>query len=333
MSLTVFHEPRRAGLRPREAVGVRIPRSLPAVGLSIGVSAVALVVFQPSATLAGASGAPGNRQPGSAGKTAAQVGARLLIDNLSAPSPSTPSAQGNATVGSVTIALASLHLHAPVPRRRPPRPPVVVAPVATAPVTTVPAPTAPATPATPTPVAPPAAPVAPAPVGPTSPSPTVWAELRRVRVGRQLHHRHRQRVTTGPINLPSRPGSGWATRASPTRLPPPSRTRRLQRLQAMDGWGPWPGLLGQARPLTRLAGPQAELLVQPVEGDLGREPDVVGLAMGRRPVLGGEHAPGSPGPRPRPTKASNWARGSAPSRSPIRASAGQRTDDTKPSSR
>ena len=135
---------------------MRIPLSLPAVGLSIGVSAVALVVFQPSAALAGASGAPGNRQSGSAGKTAAQVGARLLIDNLSAPPPPAPPAKGNATVGSVTIALASLHLHAPVPRPSAPAP-GGGAPVTTAPVTTVPAPV-PAAPATPTPTPPGGAP-------------------------------------------------------------------------------------------------------------------------------------------------------------------------------
>ena len=220
---------------------MRIPRSLPAVGLSIGVSAVALVVFQPSATLAGASGAPGNRQPDSAGKTAAQVGARLLIDNLSAPSPPTPSAKGNATVGSVTIALASLHLHAPVPRRRPPRPRVVATPVTTAPATTVPAPTAPVAPATPpTPVAPPAAPVAPAPAGPTSPSPAVWAELRECESGDNYT------IDTGngfygayQFAEPTWLGLGYS--GFPNQAPPAVQDQAAQRLQAMDGWGPWPG--------------------------------------------------------------------------------------------
>jgi hypothetical protein len=222
---------------------VRIPRSLPALGLSIGVSAVAMVVFQPSATLAGASGVPGNRQPGSAGRTAAQVGARVLIDNLSAPGPSprAPSATGNATVGSVTIALASLHLRSPSVRPHTARPRVVAVPVTTPAVTAPPVTAAPApTPAPPAaPVVPPAAPVAPAP-GPTTPSPAVWAELRECESGDNYA------IDTGngfygAYQFAEATWLGLGYSGFPNQAAPAVQDQAAERLQAMDGWGPWPG--------------------------------------------------------------------------------------------
>ena len=63
-------------------------------------------------------------------------------------------------------------------------------------------------------------------------------------------------------------------------------------------------------------------LLQPVEGDLGRQAQVVRLAVGRRPV-GGRNTRDVTGPVTPATRASNWALGSSPSRSPTRASTGQ----------
>jgi Transglycosylase-like domain len=227
---------------------VRKPRSL-AVGVSMGIAAAAMVVFQPSATMAGASPSP-THQTGSAGRTAAQVGSRLLIDSLSDPSPSAGGRPGpGGDAGAVTIALASLHLRAPV-RRAPARPTPVPVPAAPAPVPEAPVPVPVPVPSTTPPVAPaptaptapavPAAPAAPAPGGPPAPTPTVWAELRQCESGDNYT------IDTGngyygAYQFSPTTWAGLGYSGLPNQAPPAVQDQAAAQLQAEQGWAPWPG--------------------------------------------------------------------------------------------
>ncbi len=225
---------------------MRNPRSLAAAGVSIGLTAVAMVVFQPSAPLAGAAGVPLSRQTGLAGRTAAQVGSRLLIDSLSEPAPSagSRSVPGDGSAGDATIALKWLHLSAPV--GHPPVRPSVPAPKATVPVTTAPpapaVPTAPAAPA-PSAPAPPVAPAAPsgpsAPAGPLAPTPGIWAELRECESGDNYT------IDTGngyygAYQFAAATWQGLGYPGLPNQAPPAVQDQAAAELQAQRGWAPWP---------------------------------------------------------------------------------------------
>ncbi len=225
---------------------------LPSAGLSIGVAAVALVVFQPSATLAAAAGSSPARQTGSAGKTAAQVSSRLVIDNLTDPgaAPGQEPASGNppGVSGYVTIALASLHLRAPVVRPtdvavqatkalRPPAPALAPSP---APVP-VPSPAPVPVPVAPAPV--PAAPAAPAgpvtPAAPVAPSGGVWAELRECESGDNYT------IDTGngyygAYQFSAATWQGLGYPGLPNQAAPAVQDQAAQELQARSGWGQWP---------------------------------------------------------------------------------------------
>jgi hypothetical protein len=216
--------------------------SLRAAGLFIGLASVALIAFQPSGDPAGAAGLQTGRQTGSAGATAAQVGSRLVIDNLS-ESPAGRSGSGHlAAGGDLTIALASLHL--PTPARRATRHPsphstarVALVPVAT-PVTTVPTP-APApvpAPATPAPAAPPPT----TPAGPLTPSAAIWAELRECESG----DNYAINTGNGYYGAYQFSASTWAALGYPglpNQAPPAVQDQAAERLEAMRGWEPWPG--------------------------------------------------------------------------------------------
>ena len=321
---------------------MRNPRSL-AVGVSMGLAAAAMVVFQPSASPAGAS-TPPTHQTGLAGSTAAQVGSRLLIDSLSDPASSAggrPTAGGGA--GDRTIAVASLHVAAPAhhaPAHRSSAPPVPV-PAAPAPVPEAPLPApvpsttqppAPAPAPAPAPVAP-VAPVAPAAPGPVAPTPSVWAELRECESGDNYtidtgngyygaYQFSRHDLDRTGLLRPPQPGS--AGRPGPGRRPAPGLDRAGPR-----GPGARPssgsehtGLGGSAQPVRptsrRSPGPRAGCC-RPGSGSRRRP---------RRVNTTGVTGPPTPS-----TKASNWACGSSPSRSPIMASTGQRTAAVIPSSR
>ncbi len=222
---------------------MRSPRSLAALGASVGITAVTLVIFQPSAPLAGASGVSRLPQTDSAGSTAAQVGSRLAIDSLSDPAPSATSRSALAadSSGYVTIALASLHPSVPV-RHRQPR-----IPAAPTPTTTVPPPTpAATTPTTTAPTPPPAAPTVPAapvtptaPGAPVAPSGGVWAELRQCESGDNYT------IDTGngyygayQFSLATWQGLGYP--GYPNQAPPAVQDQAAAQLQARSGWGQWP---------------------------------------------------------------------------------------------
>jgi hypothetical protein len=220
--------------------------SLRAAGLFIGLASVALIAFQPSGDPAGAAGLQTGRQTGSAGATAAQVGSRLVIENLS-ESAAGRSGSGSLAGGDLTIALASLHLPAPArraaPRRSPP-PPAPVTPVTVAaPTTTVPAPTpapapAPTTPAPTTPA--PTTPAPAAPAGPLTPSAAVWAELRECESG----DNYAIDTGNGFYGAYQFSASTWAALGYPglpNQAPPAVQDQAAERLEAMRGWEPWPG--------------------------------------------------------------------------------------------
>ncbi len=220
------------------------PRSLAAVGVSVGLAAMATVVFQPSATVAGASGLSHSHQTGLAGRTAAQVGSRLLIDSLSDPAPSAGSGSAPPSgAGSVTIALASLHLSAPVGHRPARRSAVAARPAVTVavPPPALPVPTAPAAPAPapPPPVAP-AAPVLPAaPATPVAPTPGVWAELRECESGDNYT------IDTGngyygAYQFAAATWAGLGYPGLPNQAPPAVQDQAAAQLQARSGWAPWP---------------------------------------------------------------------------------------------
>ena len=151
-------------------------------------------------------------------------------------------------VGATVVALAALDL--PGRRRCPPsQPPPVVTP-------------------------PP-----PPPSPPPSPLGGVWAELRRCESGDDYA------IDTGngyygayQFSAATWHGLGFA--GLPNQAPPAFQDEAAVELQARSGWGQWPACsrrLGlEAR--RREARPRlpTELLIQPVEGDLGREADVVG---------------------------------------------------------
>jgi hypothetical protein len=219
---------------------VRNPRSL-AIGVSVGIAAAAMVVFQPSATTAGAS-PPSARQSGSAGSTAAQVGSRVLLDSLDPG----PSAGGRAVpgvdAGDLTIAVASLHASTPVhhpPTHGPTAPPVPVpqAP-ASVPEAAVPAPV----PSTSPPSSPPApaAPVAPVAPGPAAPSPSLWAELRECESGDNYT------IDTGngyygAYQFSPTTWQGLGYSGLPNQAAPAVQDQAAAQLQAEQGWAPWPG--------------------------------------------------------------------------------------------
>lgn len=230
---------------------MRNPRSLAALGVSIGITALALVAFQPSATLAGASGVSLAHQTGSAGRTAAQVGSRLLIDSLSDPVPSAGSHSRSASDGSDyrTIALASLHPSAQVghpgkARASSAGTPATTVPIpapVTAPPTTTAAPVAtPAPSPAPAPPPAPATPPAPtAPGAPVAPTPGVWAELRECESGDNYT------IDTGngyygayQFSLATWQGLGYP--GFPNQAPPAVQDQAAEQLQARSGWGQWP---------------------------------------------------------------------------------------------
>jgi hypothetical protein len=219
--------------------------SLPVAGLTVGIAAVAMVVFQPSAALA-AAGTPPRGQTGTAGRTAAQVSSRLVIDNLSGPGmpPGGQPASGNhaATGSYTTIALTSLHLRAPVARAtittvstKPALTPASV-PVAAAPT---PVPAAPVVPA-PTPVpAAPLAPPAPVPAAPVVPSAGVWAELRQCESGDNYT------IDTGngyygAYQFSEETWQGLGYPGFPNQATPAVQDQAAQQLEARSGWGQWP---------------------------------------------------------------------------------------------
>ena len=94
-----------------------------------------------------------------------------------------------------------------------------------------------------------------------APSPAVWAELRQCESGDDYAidtgngYYGAYQFARGDLARdwayrgPAQPGSAGG--------PGPGRAAELQ---ALDGWGPWPGVLGQARPLTPRRGRSAELL-------------------------------------------------------------------------
>lgn len=216
--------------------------SLHAAGLFIGLASVALIAFQPSDP-AGAAGLQTGPQTGSAGTTAAQVGSRLVIDNLS-ESVAGRSGSSRRSGGDLTIALASLHLPAPArpaaPHRSPhPATPVSPVPVA-APATTVPTPTPAPAPA-PAPTAPAPAPPAPtAPAGPLAPSAAVWAELRECESG----DNYAINTGNGYYGAYQFSASTWAALGYPglpNQAPSAVQDQAAERLEAMRGWEPWPG--------------------------------------------------------------------------------------------
>jgi hypothetical protein len=210
--------------------------SLRAAGLLIGLASVALIAFQPSDP-AGAAGLPTGRQTGSAGATAAQVGSRLVIDNLSESAASRSRSSHPSAGGALTIALASLHLPAPAHPAAPlrsahPATPVPPVPVAV-PATTVPTPTPVPTPAPTTP-----APTAPA--GPLAPSAAIWAELRECESG----DNYAIDTGNGYYGAYQFSASTWVALGYPglpNQAPPAVQDQAAQRLEAMSGWGQWPG--------------------------------------------------------------------------------------------
>jgi Transglycosylase-like domain len=217
--------------------------SLRAAGLLIGLASVALIAFQPSDS-AGAAGLSTGRQTGSAGATAAQVGSRLVIDNLAESATGHSGSRHPSAGGALTIALASLHLPAPARPSAPlrsthPATPVPPVPV-TAPATTVPAPTPAPVPA-PAPTTPAPAPPAPtAPAGPLAPSAAVWAELRECESG----DNYAIDTGNGYYGAYQFSASTWAALGYPglpNQAPPAVQDQAAQRLEAMSGWGPWPG--------------------------------------------------------------------------------------------
>jgi hypothetical protein len=210
--------------------------SLRAAGLFVGLASVALIAFQPSDP-AGAAGLQTGRLTGSAGATAAQVGSRLVIDNLSESATGRSGSNHASAGGAVTIALSSLHLPAPArpaaPRPVTPVPPVPVA----APATTVPTPT-PAPVPVPAPMTP--APASPAPAGPLVPSAAVWAELRQCESG----DNYAINTGNGYYGAYQFSASTWAALGYPglpNQAAPAVQDQAAQRLEAMRGWEPWPG--------------------------------------------------------------------------------------------
>jgi hypothetical protein len=216
--------------------------SLRAAGLFIGLASVALIAFQPSGDPAGAAGLQNGRQPGSAGATAAQVGSRLVIDNLSESAAGRSGSGHSAAGGDLTIALASLHLPAPARRATPhrsPRPAAPVAPVTVAaPTTTVPTPTPAPAPAPTSPA--PTAPAPTTPAGPLTPSAAIWAELRECESG----DNYAINTGNGYYGAYQFSASTWAALGYPglpNQAPPAVQDQAAQRLEAMRGWEPWPG--------------------------------------------------------------------------------------------
>ncbi len=210
--------------------------SLRAAGLFIGLASVALIAFQPSDP-AGAAGLQAGRQTGSAGATAAQVGSRLVIDNLSESAAGRSGSSRLEAGGGLTIALASLHLPAPA-RPADPHPsprattPVSAVPVA-APATTVPAPT-------PAPVPAPATPAPTAPGGPLGPSAAIWAELRQCESG-DNYAINTGNGYYGAYQFSASTWAGLGYPGLPNQAPPAVQDQAAERLEAMRGWEPWPG--------------------------------------------------------------------------------------------
>jgi hypothetical protein len=217
--------------------------SLRAAGLFIGLASVALIAFQPSGP-AGAAGLHTGPQTGSAGSTAAQVGSRLVIDNLSESVAGHSGSSRPSAGGDLTIALASLHLPAPArpaALHRSPHPATPVSPVpVAAPATTVPTatPTPVPVPAPTTPVPGPPAPTAPA--GPLAPSAAIWAELRECESGGN----YAIDTGNGYYGAYQFSASTWGSLGYPglpNQAPPAVQDQAAERLEAMRGWEPWPG--------------------------------------------------------------------------------------------
>jgi hypothetical protein len=212
--------------------------SLRAAGLFIGLASVALIAFQPSDP-AGAAGLQAGRQTGSAGATAAQVGSRLVIDNLSASAAGRSGSSRLEAGGGLTIALASLHLPAPA-RPADPHPsprattPVSAVPVA-APATTVPTPAP-----VPVPVPAPATPAPTAPGGPLGPSAAIWAELRQCESG-DNYAINTGNGYYGAYQFSASTWAGLGYPGLPNQAPPAVQDQAAERLEAMRGWEPWPG--------------------------------------------------------------------------------------------
>jgi len=184
------------------------------VSAAVACSTVgALAALWPFGPAAAAAGSPRHHRvvpiAATAGRTAAEVGARLALDGIAAgdagsgPSATAPSPPG------LTIALASLHLPVPI------TPPAALPPAAVlAPLVTL----------------------APQPVAPSG---GVWAALRRCESGGDYA------TDTGngyygayQFSLQTWHGLGYP--GLPSDAPPAVQDEAASRLQARSGWGQWP---------------------------------------------------------------------------------------------
>jgi hypothetical protein len=218
----------------------------PQVSLAIVVASACVSAVHPA--MAAAESRPSGLS-GSAGRTAAQVSSRLVIDDLSAAGPSQDGqptssdrngmAGTDATPGAETIALASLHLpaaaRAPAPAPAPPRVAPTTNVATTAPVVSpdpAPAPTpAPTTPTVPTlPTVPTAAAV---------PGVDTWARLRQCESGGN-YIADTGNGYYGAYQFSAATWHGLGYPGLPNQAAPAVQDQAAERLQARSGWGQWP---------------------------------------------------------------------------------------------
>jgi hypothetical protein len=197
---------------------------------SIASAAVVAVTIQFFASTPAAADKPNERLPKPAGSTAAQMGSRLVLDTLAAPTRM--SSVGEASPpGGVTAALSAL------------TPPVVSSPVAVASPAVVaasnaPPATVPTTTTTTTTTLPTLAPVLPV-LANATPTTGVWAELRQCESGDNYT------IDTGngyygAYQFSAATWHGLGYSGLPNQASPAVQDQAAVQLQARSGWGQWP---------------------------------------------------------------------------------------------